>query len=278
MALKKWADLHLTRVTSGGQFIPQIDGLRFVAIATVVLHHISNYIFVKTHHEDLSISTARYLIEGHWGVPLFFIISGFIVALPFGKHLLENGKSISLRDYFLRRITRLDPPYILCLLLLFPLVLVVQHVTFRSQVLHLIASIFYVHNLVYNNLSTINPVTWSVFLAIAVYIAAFLGPISSWVFSRPLLTITGGMCYTIYLYHSAVISAVGRHLLFIHPATYNQTLLLHAIVEIPPIALVSILLFAYVERPCMERDWPKRLLQRIKSSTPPESSELIGSK
>jgi peptidoglycan/LPS O-acetylase OafA/YrhL len=102
-----------------------------------------------------------------------------------------------------------------------------------------------------------------VFLTVAVYVAAFLGPVSSWLFSRPLLTVCGGMCYTVYLYHSAVISAVGRFLLPIHLSSYNQALALHAVVEIPFIMIISVLLFAYVERPCMEKRWPQRLLQHL---------------
>src|SRR4051812_42856124 len=34
---------HLTRVTTSGRYVPEIDGIRFVAIAWVVLVHIHDY-------------------------------------------------------------------------------------------------------------------------------------------------------------------------------------------------------------------------------------------
>jgi peptidoglycan/LPS O-acetylase OafA/YrhL len=38
------------RITSSGTFIPEIDGLRFVAIASVVMHHLTTFIHAKDIH------------------------------------------------------------------------------------------------------------------------------------------------------------------------------------------------------------------------------------
>src|SRR4051794_34066835 len=37
---------HLTRITSSGRFVPEIDGLRFVAISLVVLIHVHLYVAI----------------------------------------------------------------------------------------------------------------------------------------------------------------------------------------------------------------------------------------
>ena len=56
---------------------------------------------------------------GFRGVELFFVISGFILGLPFAAHYLKGAAPVSLRKYYLRRLTRLEPPYIVALLVLF---------------------------------------------------------------------------------------------------------------------------------------------------------------
>ena len=38
--LGRWLEAHFRRQTSSGMFIPEIDGLRFVAIAAVVAFHL----------------------------------------------------------------------------------------------------------------------------------------------------------------------------------------------------------------------------------------------
>jgi hypothetical protein len=40
-------NLSFKRITSSGSFIPEIDGLRFIAIASVVVMHASVYIMIK---------------------------------------------------------------------------------------------------------------------------------------------------------------------------------------------------------------------------------------
>ena len=62
------------------------------------------------------------------GVELFFIISGFILGLPFAKQYLAGGKQVRLGAYFLRRLTRLEPPYILILCIRAAAMLAATHV------------------------------------------------------------------------------------------------------------------------------------------------------
>ena len=61
-------------------------------------------------------------MEGGYGVSIFFMISGFILSLPFAKaHFNKNPgkKNISLKRYYLRRLIRLEPPYIIALIIFF---------------------------------------------------------------------------------------------------------------------------------------------------------------
>ncbi|MGB8480828.1 MAG: acyltransferase [Acidobacteriaceae bacterium] len=166
----------MRRITSGGSWIPEIDGLRFVAISSVVLYHIFAQMLVKTGH-PVAVQ-ARYawlgtaVGNGDRGVRLFFVISGFILGMGFARQHLHLGKPVSLKKYFLRRVTRLEPPYILNLVFCALMAFFYYHQSVGYMVPHLLASILYQHNLAYRIPSVINGVTWSLEVEIQFYILA----------------------------------------------------------------------------------------------------------
>src|SRR5664279_84410 len=98
-----------TRVTSTGSYLPEIDGLRFLAISWVFLYHLNDYLIKNYHGNGVKIFQTV-LGNGHLGVELFFVISGFVLSLPFAKYYFKQEKKVHLRQYFMRRLTRLEPP------------------------------------------------------------------------------------------------------------------------------------------------------------------------
>lgn len=367
----------LARVTSGGRFVPQIDGLRFIAIFCVFAFHVEGY----THHRGLVPLDARsdwfvaLAAQGHYGVQLFFLISGFVLALPFVRHHLAGGAPVGLSAYFLRRLTRLEPPYLVSMVLLYTLLVLVNGQSARALFPGFAASCAYLHNPIYMQPSRINGVAWSLeievqfyvlvplltrifsigsapsrrliivvvmlaaaagqrffgvgiraehtilyfvqyflsgflladvyvaewnerpsqtyawdvvgvlagagltvvclrdlevralfpFLSLAVAAAAFRGRVLSWLLRRPLLTTIGGMCYSIYLLHYQVISAVGRltrKVVLAAPYWVNVT------VQLAVLGAATVLVcggfFVLIEKPCMRRDWPSRAMARLR--------------
>jgi peptidoglycan/LPS O-acetylase OafA/YrhL len=170
------------RITSSGQFIPEIDGLRFIAIFSVFVYHLAGDILRHSPPQYGHSLQAHPLFnltqQLSIGVPLFFIISGFILGLPFATRL-EKGQSLSLKKYFLRRLTRLEPPYALSMLLLFVLKIVGGRGSFTHLLPYLGASVAYIHNLVYGEPSIISVVAWSLEIEVQFYI---LAPLLSLVF------------------------------------------------------------------------------------------------
>ncbi len=174
------------RVTSSGNFIPEIDGLRFIAIAWVLAHHIGN--------EFIKLEGARYpgQIAGsqlvswletlRFGVQLFFVISGFILGMPFIRHYYQGENRPSLRNYYIRRVSRIEPPFIINLTLLLILLLVTKSQLPSTALPHFLASIGYVHNLAYQQMSTINFVTWTLEIEAQFYI---LAPFLVMIFALP---------------------------------------------------------------------------------------------
>ena len=363
--------LQLRRITAQKRFIPQIDGLRFVAISSVVFFHIYSALgrgavpVPFELNEDLS----------RRGVELFFAISGFILGIPFATHHLQSGPKVSLKQYFMRRLTRLEPPYFLS----FPLWMAMQWVVWRRPLSdmapHLLANAVYMHNFVFGAFPhAVNSVVWSLevevhfyilvpvlslvfaiadrrirravimstmvvialvslplyrtlhfhysiafylpfffagfmlcdlyvtrgewkrsfawdalalclwplvwmgdkyfdhlvlpFLIIVLYLAAFRGRICSAVFSNPVLTTIGGMCYSIYLFHFPIIYAVKHNTAYWHIGNnFWVFFALQSALILPPVLLFCGAFFVFVERPCMDREWPKKLWQRWQTAS-----------
>jgi peptidoglycan/LPS O-acetylase OafA/YrhL len=367
-----YALLQLRRITSSGRFVPEIDGLRFAAITSVVVYHLHGFVLAAGALPAAQDSFRTIAGHGYRGVNLFYVISGFILGLPFAAHHLKGKPAVPLESYFLRRLTRLEPPYIVNLLICFAL-LVASGASAWALAPHLGASLLYVHSLWFGHQSVINPVAWTLeievqfyclvpvlasiflvrsklarrtvlvgvillagiaqifywdgperiklticyaiqffltgllladvyvvdwnerpspqwrwdlvsllcwplifvpgdrsvwvylpFLMLAAYVAAFKGVLFNRLFRNKFITAVGGMCYTIYLFHYQLITAVLRFSKRLHPGgSFDAYFAVQLLVYAPILLLISCFYFALVERPCMARDWPRRLYHRI---------------
>jgi hypothetical protein len=167
---------RLKRITTSGIYIPEIDGLRFLAISSVVLFHLLMELHLRSGRvipvENGWAWLDKFLSNGYRGVHLFFLISGMILAMPFARQMLRGERPVSLRKYYLRRITRLEPPYIASILIAVLLIAVYTHGLHGISAGHVLATVFYQHNLIYGEASTINTVTWSLEIEIQFYLLA----------------------------------------------------------------------------------------------------------
>ena len=98
--------------------IPQLDGLRGVAIGLVVLYH-----YFSLHFTTLPGTLSWYLLYparfGWSGVDLFFVLSGFLIG---GILLDAKGSGNYFKVFYLRRFLRIVPIYYLLLVVFFSLV------------------------------------------------------------------------------------------------------------------------------------------------------------
>jgi peptidoglycan/LPS O-acetylase OafA/YrhL len=358
---------HLQRITSGNRFIPQIDGLRFVAILSVVLFHIHGSLAFGGGAVKSPFGQPLVQMLSTRGVQLFFVISGFILGMPFASARLGLGKPVLLRAYFLRRLTRLEPPYILNMLICTAIGVIAFHAPLLLVLPHLGASLLYSHQIFYGSPSVVNLAAWSLeveiqfyvlaplltymfvlksqvirrvllamltllfgflsnplfghpaecsflyyggfflagfllcdlylvrgsdwlqrswkwdiaallawplvwypeqqvvhvllpFLIVFLYVAAFRGKFCAWLFSRPLLTVIGGMCYTMYLFHYFAISIIGHFSKPIHIGnSFAAYFILQCLFILPGVLLITTFFYLTVERPCMDRNWPRKL-------------------
>lgn len=84
----------------------ELDSLRGLAAITVVIHHLSLVVPSILLNEKLKFTLLHILWAGHEAVILFFVLSGFVLSLPY-----LNKKAPSYRDYLIKRLCRIYIPY-----------------------------------------------------------------------------------------------------------------------------------------------------------------------
>ncbi|HEX2536581.1 MAG TPA: acyltransferase [Chitinophagaceae bacterium] len=348
------------RVSRSTNYLPELDGLRFLAIFMVAfLLHLPNYLNRELYDGRLITHPAvqGFILENGHGMGLFFAISAFILGLPFARGHLGLGRPLPLKEYGLRRLTRIVPPYVVALLLFFVLhVGVLRSYTVEGLAPHLLASLLYVHTLYFGEFSRVLPVAWSLEVEVQFYLLApllcllfrlrskalrrailvvvtlgsaaywhgdwglphllkmlhyFTGgllitdlyldpprkrPLPFWVglvslllflflpslehralalvklgallllfycvlfqpglkavFSRPLIVVIGGMCYSIYLLHFGIISGVGHLIRYLGGETGGAAAaLLYGLVMAIAVLIGSAVFFLLVEKPFMK--------------------------
>lgn len=380
------------RSTHSTRFIPEIDGLRFYAIMTVVIFHLNTAFSREIGLNDLGVShlggrydlfaPAWWIIRLDLGVKVFFAISGFVLALPFLRQYLFEGRKVNLKSYFIRRLTRLEPPFILSLILFLFVHMWILHASWEEMLPHFGAGLIYGHAFIYGYPSPINPVTWSLeteaqfyilvplFFALLFYrkhqlvyqalilaaafagsillrhyftehnvaqlrtsifaffsnflvgivfaifylsrraffegktwfwdligisailvqfyfykpqhdylnnlifnlsifglmTAAFKGRLWNWFFTRPLVYIIGGMCYSIYLLHYSFFHLLVKYTTLLQSGLgYRVDLLIQITVAIPIMLSITSVFYLLVERPCMDKDWPTKFKSSLQS-------------
>jgi len=166
----------LGRITTSWAVIPEIDGLRFLAIISVVIFHLRTNLLRTTPFKlslgDFSQTIFDFISNGGFGVNVFFGISGFILAIPFAKQHLESGRTVNLKSYYLRRLTRLEPPYIITMTIFLFAIVLMQNKSFHDMLPNYFASLIYSHFFIYGEWSVINPVAWSLETEVQFYLLA----------------------------------------------------------------------------------------------------------
>jgi peptidoglycan/LPS O-acetylase OafA/YrhL len=80
-------------------YFPALDGLRAIAVMMVILYHMGINHYLYPFH---------ILLNGDFGVDIFFVISGFLITTLLLKEKVTYG-SISLKRFYLRRVLRIVP-------------------------------------------------------------------------------------------------------------------------------------------------------------------------
>lgn len=101
------AALHYSVLVKGK--VPELDGIRGIAILLVLICHISLW-------EPFTQAARSVLFRGTIGVDLFFVLSGFLIT---GILINSKQRDSALWTFYLRRILRIWPVYFVALFTLF---------------------------------------------------------------------------------------------------------------------------------------------------------------
>ena len=83
--------------------LPALTSLRFLAAAAVFLFHFPP--------ADPSWPLAVVAGQGHVGVTVFFVLSGFLITVRYADALFRGSSGVPLREYFTKRVARILPLY-----------------------------------------------------------------------------------------------------------------------------------------------------------------------
>ena len=172
------------RRISQGVYRPEIDGLRFFAIAFVIFGHSlerAARFFASYQHALAGSRLDTFLQTAPPGVFLFFAISGYILAGQAQKAQASPLSGRFLKSYFGRRLLRIEPPYIILLVATWALISLAHwspEGTHRFDAaphsinLSLIASVAYLHDLLFGTFPRLFPPGWSLEVEVQFYILA----------------------------------------------------------------------------------------------------------
>ena len=165
----------LRKPTASKQLVPQMEGLRFVALLSVFMLHFEQVVQYRL-AEGGAGAAARFASAfcgvGDFGVQLFFAVSGFVLALPFARWRLLGGRPVGLRDYLMRRLWRLEPPLFVNLLIMLAVtVWVLKKMSLMDGLWHFGMTMSYLHYVTLGEMSPLNRVTWSLETEAQFYLA-----------------------------------------------------------------------------------------------------------
>ncbi|WP_214073358.1 acyltransferase [Mucilaginibacter sp. dw_454] len=144
-----------------------IDLMRFVAASCVALFHFNKFIpYVDNFYRNL----CNY---GFWGVPVFFVISGYCI------HIAQEHVKTP-KEFIIKRLFRIYPPYWFSLIVILAIVVFLKIITGYNSAAVLpktfravLATIFLYTNPV-TNYKTMNWVYWTLCYELAFYLIIFL--------------------------------------------------------------------------------------------------------
>jgi peptidoglycan/LPS O-acetylase OafA/YrhL len=80
--------------------------------------------------------------------------------------------------------------------------------------------------------------------------------------SRQLITIIGGMCYSIYLLHVLIMSGISQGFAELPLLHGSGGVVVYAVLLVVAVLVFSAVFYRLIEQPCMKKDWYKKMFSK----------------
>jgi peptidoglycan/LPS O-acetylase OafA/YrhL len=198
--------------------LPGLDGLRAVACLMVFGVHFGQITHLSGGWGPFDLG--RWLANGNTGVALFFVLSGFLLSLPFWQARAQGLPAPPAGQFLARRAARIMPAYLVCL---GALVAVNRHWQEADGSLDILLHLLMVFNFREASTLSINPPFWTLAVEMQFYLLmpalfVMLRPVGRWQAWAALVLL--GLAA--YLMHLARVGGIAQP-----PAHHTYSLLAH---------------------------------------------------
>jgi peptidoglycan/LPS O-acetylase OafA/YrhL len=164
------------------RYLPALTGLRGVAAAWVLVFHLYQY----SGSPDLGPLTSLAGC-GYMGVDLFFVLSGFLLSMPFHRARIDGAPMPSLLRYAWRRCKRVLPAYYVQIVLIACALLYIGNtaaLTLPNLLSHaLLIQNFFPRQPLLNGIYWTMPIEWDFYVALPLLLVVFvrLRGVATWI-------------------------------------------------------------------------------------------------
>jgi peptidoglycan/LPS O-acetylase OafA/YrhL len=196
-------------------YFPALTGIRGIAALWVLMLHAWQFSGMPA--VAVPLPSARFDLTpllkcGYFGVDLFFVLSGFLLSMPFHRAFLAGTARPSLREFWIHRCRRVLPAYWMQLAILTAVYLYLGRAGLVAPG-NLAAHALLLQNLVPWPVTLLNPVYWSMPVEWDFYVVlpllALLLTRCRWPLAL-LLTISFAMAFRVLCYWSRTDASLGR--------------------------------------------------------------------
>ncbi|GAE35951.1 acyltransferase family protein [Halalkalibacter akibai] len=151
-------------------YLSGADGIRAIACLAVIFHHLTQRLSMHDQTTVIQESQA-FLLVGNAGVSVFFVLSGFLLSLPFWKRYLGDGQFPEMGQYVFRRAARIVPGFYVAFMISTLLAFLWQIPT-DYQLIRILTGLTFTSGFHYNTLfpSEINGPLWSISFEVFCYL------------------------------------------------------------------------------------------------------------